>query len=301
MSLLSSGQVVRGAALRSTQHLMAGDDFRWLRPTIQPVLDRNARSPYVARETIGLDLDEITAVGIKLLADNTLTRRELGKGFVEKWPGRNAQVLVSALERRVALVHSPATSSWGRWGSPAGVAVVRAEVVVGEMSVSQPEALIRRYLAGFGPATVSDFQSWSGLTRMGEFFEGMRPGLRVYRTEQGELFDLPDAVLADIDAPAPVRFLPAFDNVLLGHADRTRIVSHEDRKLVMPGGAQVMPTFLVDGFVAGTWSLQGSELLVKAFRPLSIANIAEVATEAERLLEFVDPGDGPGKISFSPV
>ncbi len=198
-----------------------------------------------------------------------LTRRELGKRFVEKWPGRNGQVLVAALERRVPLVHSPATSSWGRWGSPAGVAVVRAEVVVGEMSVSQPEALIRRYLAGFGPAAVSDFQSWSGLTRTGEIFERMRPGLRVYRTEQGELFDLPDAAVVDIDVPAPVRFLPAFDNVLLGHADRTRIISDEDRKVVMPGGAQVVPTFLVDGFVAGTWSLRGSELLVKAFRPLS--------------------------------
>ncbi len=74
VSLLSSGQVVRGAALRSTQHLVAAEDFRWLRPTIQPVLDRNARSPYVARETIGLDLDEITAVGIELLADNTLDK-----------------------------------------------------------------------------------------------------------------------------------------------------------------------------------------------------------------------------------
>ena len=301
MSLLSSGQVVRGAGLRSTQHLVAGEDFRWLRPTIQPVLDRNARSPYVTRETIGLDLDEITAVGIELLGDDTLSRRELRKRFVEKWPGRNGQVMVAALERRVPLVHSPATGAWGRWGSPAGVAVVRAEFVVGEMSESQPEALIRRYLAAFGPAAVSDFQSWSGLTRMGEVFEIMRPGLGVYRTEVGELFDLPDAALADVDVPAPVRFLPAFDNVLLGHATRTRIVSDDDRKVVMPGGAQVVPTFLVDGFVGGTWSLQGSELLVKNFRPLSRAIRSEVVSEAEQLLEFVIPGDPARKISFAPV
>jgi hypothetical protein len=160
--------------------------------------------------------------------------------------------------------------------------------------------MIRRYLAAFGPASVADFQTWSGLTKMEKVFEAMRPGLRVYGTDKGvELFDLPEATLADGDLPAPVRFLPGYDNVLLGHTVRTRIVAEEDRKQVMPGGAVVRPTFLVDGFVAGIWSLQRSTLFVMPFRPLPDEARAEVATEAERLMEFVAPDAPFGEISIA--
>jgi hypothetical protein len=162
--------------------------------------------------------------------------------------------------------------------------------------------MVHRYLGAFGPASVMDFQSWSGLTKMEKIFEVMRPGLRVYRTDEGvELFDLPEATLADGDLPAPVRFLPGYDNVLLGHAIRTRIVADEDRKQVMPGGAIVRPTFLVDGFVAGIWSLQRSTLFVMPFRPLSDEARAEVAAEAERLVEFVAPDAPFGEISIAGV
>jgi hypothetical protein len=303
MWLLISRQVVRGAGLRRTQHLMASADVRWLRPTIQPVLDRGAQSRYITSETTGLDLDELIAVGVTVLGRNTLSRRELARRLKEKWPERNGRVLAAALELRVPLVHSPGTSAWGGWGSPSRVEVARAETVIGELSDSaQPEMLIRRYLGAFGPATAMDFQSWSGLTRMEKVFEGMGPGLRVYRTEEGvELFDLPEAKLADGDLPAPVRFLPGYDNVLLGHAIRTRIVGDEDRKQVMPGGAVVRPTFLVDGFVAGIWSLQRSRLFVMPFRPLSAEARVEVESEAERLLEFVTPEESDGKISFASV
>lgn len=303
MWLLITRQVVRTAGLRRTQHLMASGDVRWLRPTIQPVLDRGAQSRYFTRETSGLDRDELVAVGVNLLGRDTLSRRELALRLAEKWPGRNGRVLAAALELHVPLVHSPGTGAWGRWGSPARVEVARAEPVLGSLSDSaQPERMIRRYLGAFGPATAMDFQSWSGLTRMEKVFEGMRPGLRVYRTDEGvELFDLPDATLADGDLPAPVRFLPGYDNVLLGHAIRTRIVSDEDRKQVMPGGAIVRPTFLVDGFVAGIWSLQRSTLFVMPFRPLSDGARSEVATEAERLFGFVAPDAEAGEVSIGSV
>jgi Winged helix DNA-binding domain len=295
MWLLTTRQVVRTAGIRRTQHLMSSGDFRWLRPTIQPVLDRGAKSRYFNSEISGVDVDELIAVGVNLLGKDTLSRRELARCLAEKWPGRKGRVLAAALELHLPLVHSPGTSAWGRWGSPSHVDVARAEPVIGAVEDSaQPERMIHRYLGAFGPATAMDFQSWSGLTRMEKVFEAMRPGLRVHRTDEGvELFDLPEATLADGDLPAPVRFLPGYDNILLGHAIRTRIVSDEDRKQVMPGGALVRPTFLVDGFVAGVWSLQRSRLLVMPFRPLSDDARAEVATEAERLLEFVAP-DAPG-------
>jgi hypothetical protein len=301
--LLTTRQVVRTAGLRRTLHLMASSDVRWLRPTIQPLLDRGAQSRYFTSETSGLDLNDLISVGVNLLGRNTLSRRELAKGLADKWPGRNGRILAAALELHVPLLHSPGTSAWGKWGSPSRVEVARAETVIGALSdTPQPELMIRRYLGAFGPATVMDFQSWSGLTKMEETFERMRPGLRVYPTDEGvELFDLPDATLADGDLPAPVRFLPGYDNVLLGHAIRTRIVSDEDRKQVVPGRAIVRPTFLVDGFVAGIWSLERSTLFVMPFRPLSDEARAEVAAEAERLVEFVAPDAPFGEISIAGV
>ncbi|MFJ4675373.1 DNA glycosylase AlkZ-like family protein [Kitasatospora sp. NPDC088783] len=129
-------------------------------------------------------------------------------------------------------------------------------------------AAVLRHLAAFGPAGVRDFQNWSGPTRTRAAFEALRPGLRVYRDERGtELFDLPDAPLADPERPVPVRFLPAYDNLLLGHADRTRVVADAHRPLVMPGRALVRPTFLLDGSVAGTWAVAGAELRISPVRP----------------------------------
>ncbi len=303
MWLLTTRQVVRVAGIRRTYHLMASDDVRWLRPTIQPVLDRGAQSRYFTSVTTGLDVDELISVGVNLLGRNSLSRLELARGLADKWPGRNGRILAAALELHVPLVHSPGTSAWGKWGSPSRVDVTRAETVIGELSDSaQPETMIRRYLGAFGPASAMDFQSWSGLTKMEEVFEGMRTSLRVYPTDEGvELFDLPDATLADGDLPAPVRFLPGYDNVLLGHAVRTRIVSDEDRKQVVPGRAIVRPTFLVDGFVAGIWSLERSTLFVMPFRPLSEEARAEVATEAERRVELVAPDIPFGEISIAGV
>ncbi|MFF9510116.1 DNA glycosylase AlkZ-like family protein [Streptomyces sp. NPDC014724] len=104
--------------------------------------------------------------------------------------------------------------------------------------------LIRRYPAAFGPAGVKDVQAWCGLTRLGEVVAEMRAELRHHSGPDGrDLIDLAGAELPDPETPAPVRLLPAFDNALLGHADRTRVISDEDRKRVMPGQAQVRPTF----------------------------------------------------------
>ncbi|MFJ1758066.1 winged helix DNA-binding domain-containing protein [Kitasatospora sp. NPDC088134] len=161
----------------------------------------------------------------------------------------------------------------------------------GGSGASGIEPLVLRYLAAFGPAGVKDLQTWSGLTRLRGVLDAMRSRLRVFRDEHGtELFDLPEAVIAPADLPLPVRFLPAFDNLLLGHADRTRVLADPDRRLVMPGRAMVHPTFLVDGFVHGSWSLKGGTLRITPFRPLSAADAREVRAEAERLLAFAAPG-----------
>jgi len=138
-----------------------------------------------------------------------------------------------------------------------------------------------------------DMQAWSGLTRLREVIYTMRGELRCHRDAEGrELFDLESASEPpDPDAPVPVRFLPAFDNLLLGHADRTRVIGDADRRRVMPGAAMVLPTFLVDGFVRGSWSLKEGTLRLVPFRPLRAAEMSAVTEEAERLLPFVGAVD----------
>ncbi|MFK0193809.1 DNA glycosylase AlkZ-like family protein [Kitasatospora sp. NPDC090308] len=175
----------------------------------------------------------------------------------------------------------------GSWGTRPNVALALAGEPAGELPGA---AAVLRHLAAFGPAGVRDFQSWSGPTRTRAAFEALRPGLRVYRDERGtELFDLPDAPLADPERPVPVRFLPAYDNLLLGHADRTRVVADAHRPLVMPGRALVRPTFLLDGSVAGTWAVAGAELRISPFAPLPASRARAVTAEAERLAAFLGP------------
>ncbi|KAA2247679.1 winged helix DNA-binding domain-containing protein [Solihabitans fulvus] len=300
-SLLRDRHVVRSTALRSTQHLVGAEDFRWLRPLVQPVLDRTARAPYFARETAGLEPAELDALGRELLAGRTLSRQQLGARLVERWPGRDGRRLAAAVELRQPMTHQPATGSWGRWGNPTAISVTLAEDWLRRPMHAAPpmETLVHRYLAAFGPATVADLQAWSGLTRLREVVDGLRAGLRVLRDEHDrELFDLPDAPLADPDTPAPVRFLPAFDNVLLGHADRTRVISDEHRALVMPGGAMVRPTFLVDGRVRGVWRVAGPALRLSPFGPLARSDRDAVLAEAGRLHPFVAPPGSAPDIAF---
>lgn len=296
-ALLEDRQVVRSGLLRSTQHLAAADDFRRLRPLLQPVLDRTAGSPHFTRNSTGLDAESLVAEGVDLLGGGTLSRKELARRLAERHPGRDGRILAGEVELRTPLVHGSATGAWGSWGNRSAVSVTPAEAWLGKPMVTAATAvgvkdsakeLIRRYLAAFGPAGVKDVQAWCGLTRLGEVVADMHAELRRYCGPDGrELIDLGDAELPDPETPAPVRLLPAFDNALLGHADRARVISDEDRKRVMPGQAQVRPTFLVDGRVQGTWSLVAGTLRLTPFRPLCATDRAALLQEADRLLPFV--------------
>jgi hypothetical protein len=152
-----------------------------------------------------------------------------------------------------------------------------------------------RYLAGYGPANVADMKAWSGMNRLKGVFERLRPRLRTFRDEQGtELFDLPDAPRPDPETPAPPRFLPQFDNALIGFADRSRVLPAANREgLFGSGGALLSGTVLVDGFVRARWTGEAKRgsatLTVTPFKRLSKRNATAVGREAERLLAFVAP------------
>ncbi|WP_030956213.1 DNA glycosylase AlkZ-like family protein, partial [Streptomyces sp. NRRL S-481] len=152
-----------------------------------------------------------------------------------------------------------------------------------------PDAAVPRYLAAFGPASVRDMQTWAGLTRLGDAFERLRPELVTFRDDKGvELFDLPDAPRPDPDTPAPPRFLPEFDNLLLSHADRTRVVRPEHRGRSWQGNI-AYPTLLVDGFLAGLWRLEEDALVIEPFDRLTRTQRDEVTAEGERMLRVMHP------------
>ncbi len=187
---------------------------------------------------------------------------------------------------------------WGQKGLPTWATT---EQWLGRPVEAAPsiDQVVLRYLAAFGPAGTMDAQAWSGLTRLREVTDRLRPRLRSFRNEAGrELFDLPDAPRPDPDTPAPVRFLPQYDNVALSHADRSHISA---------GAAAKWPTddlhwsaLLVDGFVAGVWRLardrKAAILTVRLFDPLRGQDQTEVAEEGERLLAFLAPDAEPGEV-----
>lgn len=290
--LLEERSVVRSTAIRATVHLVRADDYRWLRPTVQPAISRLTRHDYYAREIDGLDLRMLAAAGRELLDGQPLTRRQLGRLLAERFPDRHPGRLANTVELIEPLVHAPANAAWGSWRSVGPITVSRAEAWLGRsMRGPDPELMITRYLTAYGPASVMDIQAWSGLTKLSEIVERMRPGLRVFRDEHGrDLVDVPDAPIVESAVPAPVRFMPAFDNALLGHQDRTRIITENDRKLIAREASAGVPVFLLDGFARGTWAVDGEHMSIAPFRPLSRAESDAVAAEAERLCAFAGFG-----------
>ncbi len=284
---LADERVVRSCLLRSTQHIAVADDFRRLRPLVQPVLDRNANSLYFRRNRGQLSIETLMTDGRSLLDAGPLARKTLAQCLADRHPNLDGRILAGEVELRTPLSHDANTASWGSWGNRSSIILTVAEV--DPVKPSAVQELIRRYLAAFGPATVADIQAWSGLTRLSQVVTDMAKELRHYAGPDGQmLLDLPDALLPDPDLPTPVRLLPAYDNALLGHADRTRIISDEDRKQVMPGRALVRPTVLINGYVRGIWSFTGGEIRLDPFRPLTATEQEAFDVEANRLLLFLN-------------
>lgn len=282
--------LVRGPLLRGTQHLVTADDYRWLRPTIDPVLARLSRAAYYAQQTDGIEPDQLVALAREVLGDGLVRRRDLAAVLADRWPGRRGAVLAAAVEALSPVVHAPATSAWGSWWSRRAISVTDAQAWLGR-PMAEPDlpALVRRYLAAFGPAGVMDLQTFTGLTRLRPVVDGMRAELRVLQGPDGaELLDLPDAELADEDAPAPVRLVAAFDNAVLGHRDRTRILPEAHRTTTMPGYSMVHATVLVDGFVAATWLVDDGAVVVRPLEPLRPSDEDEVLAEGARMAAFLD-------------
>ena len=297
---LYARDLVRGSMFRGTQHMVTAVDYPWLRPLVQPVIERAWRGAF-GRMMDGVELADLAAAAREALAGRTLTRPQVRDVLRERWPDRDPLALGWSVQALVPVVHPPPNGTWNKGGA---TPFVLADEWLGRPLEAAPpvERLFLRYLAAFGPASVADAQAFSGLTRLREPVDALRPQLRVYRDESGkELFDLPDAPLADPDLPAPVRFLPEFDNLLVAHADRTRVVSDADRPRVITG-AVVRPTVLVDGTVAAIWRFTGQGAIeVEPFRKLSKVERAGVVAEGRALLAFAHPNTDKQEVVITPV
>ncbi|MGW4739348.1 winged helix DNA-binding domain-containing protein [Nocardia xishanensis] len=295
-ALLRDRKLVRSTMIRRTVHLADSADFRWLRPTVQPVVDAALKAAYYRDEIEGIDLTELAAAGRALLAGKQLSRGDFGSLLAERFPDRHVRRLAETVELLVPLVHGADTGAWGRWRNRYVTVSLAEEWIGAPMAAPDPAELIRRYLAAFGPATVADMQAWAGITRLAEVVDEMRSELVVFTDDRHRvLFDLPDAPLADPDLDVPVRFLPAFDNALLGHKDRRRVISEEDRQRTAKEASGGIPMYLVDGFVHGRWSLEDDTVRITPWHPLSAADEAALRAEAMRLLAFAAP-EKDGKI-----
>ena len=288
-------RAVRGTLMRGTIHMVTARDYAFLRPALSRMIERffHTGTPF-GRALGDIEFDQVVAAGAELLEQAPRTRSELSALLAERWPDRDPDALGYAV---LQLQPTVQVTPRGVWGESKRATWALAEQWIGAELERRPatEELVLRYLHAFGPASVMDIQAWSGLTRLREVVEPLRPRLRSFRDENGvELFDLPGAPLAEADRPAPVRFLPNYDNVTLGHADRSRIVPETERPTLFAGYSGNLGGLLVDGFFRGLWKREdeaaAAVLRVEVTRRLSKRDAAAVSAEGRRLLALLPGG-----------
>jgi hypothetical protein len=306
-ALLTDRRAVRIALMRGTIHLVSARDCLPLRRLVQPVLERGLRGTF-GKQLAGVDPAAVAAAGRELVESEPMTFSRLGDALAGHWPDHPPAALAQAVRAYVPLVQVPPRAVWGRAGQSAHTSAEHWLGLAAEQDPADPErdtlaGLVTRYLAAFGPATARDVAAWSGLTGLRAVMDQLRPSLVTFRDEQGaELFDLPSAPRPGEEAPAPVRLAAEFDNLLLSHADRSRVIRAENLKRFYTINGIFPGAVLIDGFVAGMWRLARTKstatLTVELFG--STRERAQVAREAERMLAFCASG-ASHDIRFAPI
>ena len=282
-------RAVRMTLLRVTLHLVTSEDALRLRPLLQPMLERAFASSAFARELDGLDLAPVLVRATELLERRALTTAQLGVELGEEWPGYDTNALAYAVRHLLPVVQITPRGVWGR-SLQATMTTLGAWLDDPPAPSSTVEELVSAYLRAFGPATAADIRAWSWLPDVRSTLDRLGSRLRMYRDERGRvLFDVEDGLFADPATPAPVRFLPQYDNVFLSYADRSRIMDGVtwDHTFMHRG------VFLADGFIAGAWKLtrtkREASLVVDVRARVRPALRREVLGEAEALLAFLAP------------
>jgi len=314
-ALLTDRSVVRIALMRGTIHLVSARDCLPLRRLVQPVLEGGLRGVF-GKQLTGVEPAALAAAGRSLVEAEPMTFSQLGQALAERWPDNPPTALAQAVRAFVPLVQLPPRAVWGRAGQSVHTSAEHwlgqpgpARASTARASTAELARLVTRYLGAFGPATVRDVQAWSGLTGLKAVLEQLRPAVVTFRDEQGaELFDLPTAPRPGEDAPAPPRLVAEFDNLILSHAERSRVIGPGATKKIYTANGIIPGTVLIDGFVAGMWRLDRRrdaaavtiELFGREGPPGSGAERDALAAEAGRVLAFGAPG-AAHHVRFAPL
>ncbi len=291
--LLESRRAVRVALMRSTIHLVSARDAMILRPLIVPVLLRELGSRTYRGPLAGLDLDALAATARQILDARPMTPAALGAALAETWRDREPRALAHAARTMLPLVQIPPRGLWDRAGA---TRLATAQQWLEREPDPDPswDDVVVRYLGAFGPASAADAVVWSRITGLGEVFARLRPRLRVLHDTDGrELFDVPRAPRPPASTPAPPRFLPDYDNLLLSHSDRNHVFADAHRSALQSTNGVLPGTLLVDGFVAAAWHLergpQLTRLLIRALDAIPARAVAAIREEGAGLLQFLAP------------
>jgi hypothetical protein len=300
-TMVEDGRAVRIALMRSTLHLVSREDAARLRPAVQTVVDASLRASY-GKALEGVKRRELVTEARTLMAARSRASTELGRALAKRWPGRSPSALANAARAWIPLVQIPPRGVWARSGSAAHLPLDVWPGITPDGD-GTPDEMIVRYLGAFGPASVADVRQWSGLTRLDDVLERLRPRLRTFRDEAGrELFDIADGPLPDPETPAPVRFVAPFDNLVLAHADRTRIMDERVRERMASLNGMIPGTVLLDGFVAASWRVTRAgkvrSLVVEPFRRWARGEVSAVREEGEGLLRFLNDGERRGRVEI---
>jgi DNA glycosylase AlkZ-like len=265
------------------------------------------------KQLTGVDPSALAAAGRRLVESEPMTFSQLGQALAARWPGHPPAALAQGVRAYVPLVQVPPRAVWGQAGQSMHTS---AEHWLGQRprsagpaypvraaSTAELAQLVTRYLGAFGPAAVRDVQAWSGLTGLKAVLEQLRGSLVTFRDEQGaELFDLPTAPRPGGEVPAPVRLVAEFDNLVLSHAERSRVISAEATSRLYTVNGVIPGSVLIDGFVAGMWRLALSKdaatVTIEMFTPVRERDA--LVAEAERVLAFAAPG-AAHDIRFGPL
>jgi hypothetical protein len=289
-ALIIDRALARATTMRGTLHLHTTDDLIGIRALVQPFLRSVWQSNF--RKRFG-DNDEaqVLALARELLDAKPMTAGQLGKRLAERFPTAEPLAMTMLLQTSDALIQIPPTRIWGSGHAPLLTRIGNWLPAPYERPIAR-ETLVRRYLAAYGPASVADMQSWSRLTKMSEVFEALRPELVSFIGPDGrELFDLPEAPRPDADTPAPIRFMPLFENAFLGYDNRRRLLAEDDEKR---GDFlhDAKPSVLVDGIISAAWAIHNKKgaavLTVTPYRKLRKKDVAEIEREGLKFLRFME-------------
>lgn len=286
---LRTRRLVKALLQRGTLHVVTPAHY-WAIMAVRGPLATSLWPPSYEARISTREIERIAVQVLQEIGDGELTLKEAQALLA---PHVREGVPATFLWRRIQsyahLVHVPPSGTWGYGGH--GVYAAAAHELAGDPPSADDglDALVRAYLGAYGPATPQDVGQWAGIPRVGPIRESLeRLSTRRFRNEAGKvLHDLPRAPLPDPELPAPPRLIPRFDNLVLSHDDRSRILGDVPPSRIVTTNGLVHATILVDGFVTGTWQLDGGRVVLEPWRRLDRAVQRALREESERVEALV--------------